>query len=997
MNFEPSTHRGPWTSILLLIAACWMLTAPAVARALPPLPTLGGGLTDPGFRIDPDPGPVPPDPTPDPVPLPNPTPDKEPYITWRAVGARWIDLTVTSGPGGSTLERSSAGGPYRFVRSLYHNKTIEHRDSGLSQDTQHCYRIVQDGATLTSRCWITGAINTWPPPGTLTGRNVDGDELDDGLETALMKRFAPRFIFHPREKYFPSTVHYYLEGAGLAYGGDLHVNPGDLTVEALLGQTAPIPPLDPLQSTSPYWGWDSEISGYQTYANGTPVKSLFYTVNPDKSVRPGDLENAQIYAHVRRINLETIDVQYWVFYPYNGPMGRANQCDLSVDPATWGDCIEEEANDHAGDLAIHEGDWEHVIVRVKRDNLGFPYMDQVFFSHHGGGHWFTPAPSQMETVERLPGHLENPTPRDEMRYGRPIVYVAHHSHANYPLPGKQHISLIEMEGGPDDHTGWSATQLDAAGPGRLRNVGERGRPMPGMEFMEFSGRWGSDKGVYVEIPFSDDYQLPGVGLSPTTPLYKDGWCRDLTACGAPHPQPGYELEEAWSPDFGSEITAGWWDTEKHPRMLADVNGDGRDDLVGFGEFGVVVSLSTGFDFTPEKIWIADYHHAAGWTRDLYPRFVEDVNGDGMADVVAFQHHGIAVSLSTGTDFEAPRLWQDSFGVDDGWRVDAHLRLVEDVNDDGRADVVGFGNRRTYVALSTGSAFGAVQSWHNGFDVDAGWRIGRHLRVLADVNGDALPDIVGFSDGGAEVALNTGSSFVSHPRTLDNLGYVNGGWRVDQHPRLLGDVDGDGRDDAVGLGTRSVYVGLSHGTGFGDLAVWGDDFTWEDGFVVDADPRFLADVNRDGLDDLVAIKDEGVWVAHSTGQSFAEPRLVGPGFAADQGWGGAEHPRALADPDGDGRLEVVGFGADGVSIGELVRGEPRCGLIGLEVFVALVARRTARRWRTKRDQPGRIPARRESCGSGSPAGGESSRGLRHTKGARSWDPSSSDSGSASCSP
>lgn len=42
-------------------------------------------------------------------------------------------------------------------------------------------------------------------------------------------------------------------------------------------------------------------------------------------------------------------------------------------------------------------------------------------------------------------------------------------------------------------------------------------------------------------------------------------------------------------DFGYE--AGGWRVEKHLRILADVTGDGRADIIGFGDVGVSVSLA----------------------------------------------------------------------------------------------------------------------------------------------------------------------------------------------------------------------------------------------------------------------------------------------------------------------------------------------------------------------------------------------------------------------
>ena len=46
----------------------------------------------------------------------------------------------------------------------------------------------------------------------------------------------------------------------------------------------------------------------------------------------------------------------------------------------------------------------------------------------------------------------------------------------------------------------------------------------------------------------------------------------------------------------------------------------------------------------------------------------------------------------------------------------------------------------------------------------------------------------------------------------NFGYSAGGWRVDQHPRFLADLTGDGRADIVGFGNAGVWVTLNKGNG-----------------------------------------------------------------------------------------------------------------------------------------------------------------------------------------
>ena len=40
--------------------------------------------------------------------------------------------------------------------------------------------------------------------------------------------------------------------------------------------------------------------------------------------------------------------------------------------------------------------------------------------------------------------------------------------------------------------------------------------------------------------------------------------------------------------------------------------------------------------------------------------------------------------------------------------------------------------------------------------------------------------------------------------MTNFGYDAGGWRVPQHPRLLADTTGGGRQDVIGFGNAGVW-------------------------------------------------------------------------------------------------------------------------------------------------------------------------------------------------
>jgi hypothetical protein len=152
---------------------------------------------------------------------------------------------------------------------------------------------------------------------------------------------------------------------------------------------------------------------------------------------------------------------------------------------------------------------------------------------------------------------------------------------------------------------------------------------------------------------------------------------------------------------------------------------------------------------------------------------------------------------------------DNFGYTaGGWRVDRHPRFLADTTGDGQADIVGFGDAGVYVSRAQpDGSYGALQLVVDNFGyVAGGWRVDRHPRLMADTTGDGRADIVGFGDAGVYVShANADGTFTAPQLVVDNFGYVAGGWRVDQHPRLLGDTNGDGRADVVGFGNAGVWV------------------------------------------------------------------------------------------------------------------------------------------------------------------------------------------------
>jgi len=338
------------------------------------------------------------------------------------------------------------------------------------------------------------------------------------------------------------------------------------------------------------------------------------------------------------------------------------------------------------------------------------------------------------------------------------------------------------------------------------------------------------------------------------------------------------------PDFGQE--AGGWRVDKHPRFLADLRGNGRGDIVGFGDAGVYVALSNGDGtFGQVRFVLADFGEEAGsWHVDKHPRFVTDLTGNGHADIIGFGDAGVYIALGNGDGtFQQPRFVLADFGFEaGGWRVDKHVRLVADITGDGRMDIVGFGDAGVYIALGNGDGtFQQPRFVIADFGFDSGWRVDKHPRFLADLRRTKRADIVGFGNAGVYVALSNGDgTFAFQPvPVIADFGLEAGGWQVDKHPRFLADITGDGRADIVGFGDAGVYVALSNGDGtFGPVRFVLADFGFEaGGWRVDKHPRLLADL-RGGRADIVGFGDAGVYIALANRDgTFETPRFVLPNF------------------------------------------------------------------------------------------------------------------------
>ncbi|MFI5733541.1 RICIN domain-containing protein [Kribbella sp. NPDC051587] len=246
-----------------------------------------------------------------------------------------------------------------------------------------------------------------------------------------------------------------------------------------------------------------------------------------------------------------------------------------------------------------------------------------------------------------------------------------------------------------------------------------------------------------------------------------------------------------------------------------------------------------------------------------PRVRGDINGDGRADISAVLDQGwgrttvwnvFAKSggLQTGT------LAWDS-GENGGFALYRTRPVQGDFDGDGRVDTVLFreeAGRRiaAYMLKSDGNRYDAPSDpvWYSGA---AGWPLSGARIVSGDVNGDGKDDIaVQLDNGGGswKVLVFPGGNLATPVQWVT----TSGDWS--RSAPLLADIDGDGRDDLVDMANlgncrTQVTVRKSSGTAFATTPVTLADnssYCWEKSKPV------VADVNGDGLDDIVAMYEYG---------------------------------------------------------------------------------------------------------------------------------------------
>ncbi|MGW2590002.1 FG-GAP repeat domain-containing protein [Streptomyces sp. NPDC001515] len=319
----------------------------------------------------------------------------------------------------------------------------------------------------------------------------------------------------------------------------------------------------------------------------------------------------------------------------------------------------------------------------------------------------------------------------------------------------------------------------------------------------------------------------------------------------------------------------------------DVNGDGIADLYGRTVSGDLY-FYTGTGSTQRVFDATGPRVGHGWK--IYNQVIgtDDLNGDGRGDLVGRAVNGdVYVYMSTANGELTPRVAGGT-----GLNVASLLAGAGGSPDFGKNDLLGLDTKGTlwaYWSLNNGKLSARDQLSETG-----GWK-GAKPFYASSLNENALVDLMESYDGG----------IYNYSYSPDSTHRVSTGWAGFTAVVGPGDLTGDGKGDLLGRdksGVLYLYPGNGTGSGFSSRIRVGGG--WNVYTVIVG----AGDFTGDGRTDLLARDKEGVLrMYRGTGDKYRP--FLSP-FPVGRGWNTYTKLAAPGDLTGDGKADLVGVDRNG---------------------------------------------------------------------------------------
>jgi hypothetical protein len=365
----------------------------------------------------------------------------------------------------------------------------------------------------------------------------------------------------------------------------------------------------------------------------------------------------------------------------------------------------------------------------------------------------------------------------------------------------------------------------------------------------------------------------------------------------------------WLP--GTSITYPVAGTRGPLCRLGDLNHDARLDLVCSVavEFTSTMEVFLGNgDGTFQSPVDTDttFQDAGNWAIPIFS-IVGDLNGDGFADLFEedAQNWRAQIMLSDGKGgFKAP--------LPIATAINEYLPLPGDVNGDGIPDLLfpfgpevalgkGDGTFGPITSYAENSYYAAVCVFH---DMDGD----RHLDAICGYEETITGDITGASDliilhGNADGSFNTTPIAKT---TFGNHDTQYGGFGTFQQPVAIADLNGDGILDVVGISGDGLAVllggpGLTYGTPLHYAQAIAPD-----SYIISWYEWQMFDINRDGIPDSVSVGPRGIYICYGRGDGSYTSALA-PEVTHTIGY------PTVADFNGDGIPDIAATGDPAIKV------------------------------------------------------------------------------------